>query len=390
LALVYLSGSFGFGFQQMAAFLIPLRAHELDAPLDQIGIIVGAGAIVPALLSVWSGELADRFGARRTYILSTFMAAITGLLLFPVTNYWLLLPIQLAMGFFRSTAWIASQTYVANIGAPEERAAHMGRLSFTTNGGTVVAPLVIGQVAHLFGYQASFLFMGGVTLLYTLIGFLIPDVRVHRTTSSRHRGGGFGAAILLMRERGMQVVLLLTFVRLWNGSGWRPFIPIFLREAGFDNTVISTVLAANSLVSTFTSLGASWLAKRSSNEVATAVALGLGAIGTAMSPWVAWVPAVYLPALLIGTGVGISLPLLMASVSSEVPPDQRGVALGLRMSMNQGASTLAPVSVGAVAEPFGIPAALLASAAFSALVLTAAMSLYSTRVGRMARPGEVR
>jgi uncharacterized membrane protein len=60
------------------------------------------------------------------------------------------------------------------------------------------------------------------------------------------------------------------------------------------------------------------------------------------------------------------------------------------MSMNQGASTLAPVSVGAVAEPFGIPAALLASAAFSALVLTAAMSLYSTRVGRMARPGEVR
>src|ERR1041385_5449222 len=97
LGLVYLSGSFGFGFQQMAAFLVPLRARELGAPLDQIGIIVGAGAVVPALLSVWSGELSDRFGARRAYIVSTLGEAAMGLLLFPVTNYWLLLPIQLVM-----------------------------------------------------------------------------------------------------------------------------------------------------------------------------------------------------------------------------------------------------------------------------------------------------
>jgi MFS family permease len=371
----------------MGIFLIPLRAHELQAPLDQIGIIVGAGAILPALLSVWSGELSDRFGARRTYIAGTLLAAVSGLLLFPVTNYWLFLPISLLMGFARSTAWVASQTYVANIGTPADRATHMGRLSFTTNGGTIVAPLVIGQVANLVGYQWSFVFMGSVTLLYTLLGLFIPDVRVPRTTASHGRGGSFVAAYQLMRQRGVQVVMLLTFVRLWNGSGWGPFIPIFLREAGFDNTLISSVLAANSVVSTFTSLGASWLARRSSNEVATAIALGLGAIGTAISPWVAWVPAIYLPALLIGTGVGISLPLLMATVSSEVPPDQRGLALGMRMSMNQAASTIAPVSVGAVAEPFGIPAALLASAAFSVVLLGASMGLYVTRgVKRLAAP----
>jgi MFS family permease len=379
LAVVYLSGSFGFGFQQMAAFLVPLRARELGAPLDQIGILVAAGAVVPALLSVWSGELSDRFGPRRTFIVSTLVAAVSGVLLFPVNNYLFFLPIQLVMGFGRSTAWVASQTYVANIGAPDERAAHMGRLSFTTNGGSFVAPLVIGQVANAVGYQSSFLFMGGVTLLYTLMGLLIPDVRAPRSTRTRGGGGGFEAAFKLMRERGIQVVLLLTFVRLWNSSGWRPFIPIFLREAGFDNTVISSVLAANSVVSTFTALWASWLARRIGNEVATAVALGLGAIGTAMSPWVAWVPAVYLPALLIGTGVGISLPLLMASVSSEVPADQRGVALGMRMSMNQAASTVAPISIGAVAEPFGIPMALLVSGAFSLVLLGAAMGLYGTR-----------
>jgi predicted MFS family arabinose efflux permease len=229
-----------------------------------------------------------------------------------------------------------------------------------------------------------------VTLLYTLIGLLIPDVRVPHTTAQRGKGGGFEAAVQLMRQRGVQVVLMLTFVRLWNGSGWRPFIPIFLREAGFDNALISSVLAANSVVSTFTSLGASWLARRSSNEVATAIALGLGAVGTAMSPWVAFVPAVYLPALLIGTGVGVSLPLLMATVSSEVAADQRGVALGMRMSMNQAAGTLAPVSVGAVAEPFGLPVALLASAIFSLVVLGASMGLYARATRQAIAPARCR
>ncbi len=384
LGLVYLSGSFGFGFQQMSAFLVPLRARELAAPLDQIGLIVGAGAIVPALLSVWSGELSDRLGARRTYVGGTIVAALAALLMVPVVDYWLMLPIQLVMGFARSTAWVASQTYVANMGRPDERATHMGRLSFATNAGTVVAPLAIGQVANLVGYQWSFSVMGAVTLAYTVIGVILPEVRAARTSRTRGGAGGFGRALQLCRQRGMQVVLLLTFVRLWNGSGWRPFMPIYLRELGFDNTLISSVLAANSVVGTFTSLGASWAARKTSNEVATAIALGLGAIGTAASPALAFVPAVYVPALLIGTGVGISLPLLMASVSSEVPSDQRGLALGMRMSMNQAAGALAPLSVGAVAEPYGIPLALLSSAVFSLSLLGASMALYASHHRRQA------
>lgn len=76
LGLIYVSGAFGFAFQNMAAFLVPLRARELNAPLDQVGMIVGTGAIVPALLSVWSGELADRLGARKTYVLGMLVSGV--------------------------------------------------------------------------------------------------------------------------------------------------------------------------------------------------------------------------------------------------------------------------------------------------------------------------
>jgi MFS family permease len=102
-----------------------------------------------------------------------------------------------------------------------------------------------------------------------------------------------------------------------------------------------------------------------------------------MSPFVATIPFVYIPALFIGTGVGISLPLLMATISSEVPADQRGVALGLRMSLNQAAGAGAPLVVGAIAAPFGaavigVPVALVASAVFSLTLLGASMGLYAS------------
>ena len=52
LLLAYAAGSYGFGFQAMYQFLLPLRARELGAPVELIGLLVGIGAVVPAVLSV--------------------------------------------------------------------------------------------------------------------------------------------------------------------------------------------------------------------------------------------------------------------------------------------------------------------------------------------------
>src|ERR1051325_6664373 len=105
LLLAYLAGSFGFGFQAMYQFLLPLRARELG------------GAVVPAVLSVTSGELADRFGSRNTYVAGAVVSTVCALLFVPLTSYWAMLPIQVVIGFARSTAWIASQSYVSHLGS---------------------------------------------------------------------------------------------------------------------------------------------------------------------------------------------------------------------------------------------------------------------------------
>ena len=286
--------------------------------------------------------------------------------------------LQLVMGMARSTAWVASQTYVSNVGSAADRPGQMGKLSFASNAGTIAAPALAGWTADAFGLQNAFAVVGVTCFVFFFMGLVIPDVRVKsaQKKAKLDSSGGFGPALQLMKVRGIQVALMLTFVRLWNGNGWRAFFPLFLASQGFSATLIGSVLSANSIVSTATALFAAPLTRKASPEVITAGALALGALGAAISPHVAVFPWVYAPALLMGTGVGLSLPLLMVIVSDDVAPDQRGLALGLRMSANQVASTTSPIVMGAMVTAVGTVSAFALSAVLMWAILAAALGVH--------------
>ena len=381
----YVTGAYGFSFSVMISFLIPLRAMELGTPIELIGLIVGAGAAVPALLSVPSGELADRLGPRKTYIISTLVSGLATLVGAVTESYWMLLAVQLVSGFARSTAWLASQTYLTSVGRPDERATITGRMSFATNAGMIVAPLVIGASSDLVGFQWSFATLSVMAMMFCLAGMQLPEVRVPRTTVRRGGSAGFGLALSLLRLRGMQVVLQLTFVRIWSAIFWMSFYPLLMVQKGFGASAIGTLLAVYAGVATVVTLSAGWIAARMGNAMASAAALGLGALGVALSPHLVEYPLVFLPAILVGIGQGLSLPLLVATVSEEAPPDQRGVALGLRMSVNQVASTIAPVIAGGVAAAIGVGLSFAFNGALSWLFLAWAVWLYSA-ARRFKRP----
>lgn len=84
-------------------------------------------------------------------------------------------------------------------------------------------------------------------------------------------------------------------------------------------------------------------------------------------------PLVYLPALLMGTSAGLSMPLVMAILGSEVPPGQRGVAMGLRTGANQAGLLLSPMAMGLLVSSLGVPLGFVGSSVFSAAVIAAAV-----------------
>ena len=59
-----------------------------------------------------------------------------------------LLLLQLAVGIFRPTAWISSQSFVAGLRSGPDQARDTGRLSSFATGSQIVAPLLVGFVAQ--------------------------------------------------------------------------------------------------------------------------------------------------------------------------------------------------------------------------------------------------
>jgi MFS family permease len=370
----YSSGAFAFSFGTMTMFLIPLRARELGVSLELIGILIGAGALLPMFTSIPAGAVADRIGSRHTYLLGTIIAGVVAFLFFLTSSFWEMLALHFIAGLGRGMGWVSSQTYITSIGAGDERPAIAGRFGFSVNLGTLLAPLAIGVAAQLVGYRYSFLLVAAIAAGFTAIGLTLPDVRAQAPGMARSGGSstGFGEALKLLRLRGIQVAMLLTFVRIWVTGGWMSFYPLILVEEGFQPAMVGVIIASVSVVATGTSLLAGRASRYATKETVTAVSLMLGVFGMAISSQVLAMPLVFISPILVGVASGLGLPLLLAIFSEGAPPEQRGIVLGMRTAVNQAAGTVTPVVMGGLLTVVGVALGFAFSAAFcgTALALT--------------------
>lgn len=364
-------------------FLVPLRARELGAGFDVIGLIIGVGALSAALMSVTAGAVIDRLGPKRAFVLGAGATAAMSLAYMSVTDYWWFLALQPVQGIVRNLGWVASQGYITSFATDEERPTLTGRFSFFSNIGQMAGPVAVGAVASLGGFRLAFLVPAAYAVVFAVLGLALRDTRAsdHEQTRAR-QGTGLRAALGLLALRGVQVALLLTFVRLWTSHVYSTFFPVFLVDTGVDPGLAGMVMATSGLVAAAMAPTTGYWTRRASQQAVTSIGLGCSALGLLIAPSVATVPAVFLVPVLIGVGTGLSLPLLISIVTTAAPVTQRGLALGLRGTVNQGAATAAPVVIGPMMSAVGLAAGFLSGGTVAVGILVGAGVLH--RAGRRA------
>ena len=386
--LAYAMGGIGLGSNAFIYFLVPLRAYEMGVGIGVIGLLLGTKSLTEAITSVPVGSFIDRVGPRRACMIGATGVALSGLAFAVSPSVLVLFAVQLALGILRPMAWIGGQSYAAGMRGAAHRGHDTGRFSFGANVGQMVAPLIAGVAVERSGTSAAFYVMAAYGLVFLLIAWALPDVaRVPARTRpvaegsvadgrargtggaaapSARRRGGMWPALGLLRRRNLQVDLILTFTRLWLPSTWTAFLPVYLVSVGVSATVAGSVSATMAVVSMLTSLLAGQVTRLGSPTVMTVIVLACSATGVAVTPLLAHLPFVYLPALLVGIGQGLSLPLLLVLVSTSAPPEQRSLALGLRSSVNQAAATISPVltaqviALSSLAVGFGVTGGIAA------------------------------
>lgn len=357
----YALGGFGMAVNAMVQFLLPLRAVELGIGIAAVGLLLGVKGVVETFASVPIGSLIDRIGARRAIVLGAGATAALGLVYAAATSLLVLALAQVALGLVRPLGWVGSQAYVSGMRRGKDKAADTGRFSFFANGGQIVAPLLVGVAAQYQGLAAGFVVLAGYCAIFSLLAVFLPRDERAAGSSAESARGGFGDAVMMLRDRPMRAAMLLTFTRLWIPSCWTAFFPLILVTNGMPESAAASTVSVMSLTAMVLGLFVGRLARWGRDFVVTAVALAAGCGGLVVAPFVASLPAAYLSSLMVGIGQGVSLPMLIVLVRTAAPPGQEATALGLRSSVNQTAAAVAPAVIafllGATAATIGFPVA---------------------------------
>lgn len=386
-----LKASYGLGLLSLAlsdlyVLVVPLLALSLGASATQIGLLMGARSILPALLSIHGGSLMDRLGARRVMIFCSFMIAAMAPIFAGVSWFPILLIVQTFTGLFVTLNWIGAQTLVAH--ACRGQAGPLGRFNFVARFGTVGAPVLAGLIWDIGGAWPTFLMLMLWALATCALVWISPEPNkdievispVKAFVSAMPRVSDYTRSFALMLIPIIAFTVVVAGLRN-AGTGIQSSIyVIYLEGVGYPATSIGILFGALEVTTGIASLAVGWVRRLGRAEwvllFTTAVSLSLIAI----TPFLGGIFALLvLMQLLRGAAQGFMQPLMFSIQSLAVRKDEQGAVVGLRMTANRVFSVVLPPITGVLVDAFGLTAAFVISGIFLLLICAGLAVLVARR-----------
>jgi MFS family permease len=336
---------------KLGTFIVPYLTlvllrdfHMREAEAARLVFAYGAGSVVSILAG---GVVTDRFGRRRTLLVSLFGSGVLAVAMGTVPSADLFVPLLVAFGFIADLYRPAASAIIGDILPSSDRASGFAGLRMAVNLGWASGTAIGGVLAD---WDWRFLFLGDgfTTLAYgALVYFTIPETRplaVPLSVASTSMDPPISAAASRpvpgrgptspLRDgvflRATLAGLLLTLVFCCNLS----VLPLTVTQsAGYPAVVFGLLAAVNGILIAFFEISITARLTRFRRLRLAAlgsflVAVGFGMIGLVMH-W-AW----FLLAVVVFTsGEILSSPQAMAFIADWAPPEARGRYLSLYQAM---------------------------------------------------------
>jgi MFS family permease len=344
----------------MLSVVVPLYAVAVGLNAAEIGLVVSARSVLPALLSIHGGILTDQLGTRRV-LMWVAAGCVLLPLLYPLSGWFaVLLMLQLLLGLASALGMAASQTWAMQVGRGDT--AILARYSVATRIGTFIGPVVVGAAWDHFGAWAAF-------ACVALCGAGTIATTAQSTAAVPPIPYGQGAAVLLPRWQPHKQALLLalipavafilaaSFLRNSSGSIQSSLFVVYLNGIGYSGTLIGALVATAELSGVAGSLLAAPVERRLGSYALVILCVVVSLVCIASTPLVAHALLVlFAMCVLRGTVQGMSQPLMYSILSHEVANNRHGSSVGLRNAVVRLGSIVTPAVMGVVAEAYGIEA----------------------------------
>ncbi len=328
---------------KLGTFIVPYLTlvllrdlHLREGAAARLLFAYGIGSVVSILAG---GVVTDRFGRRRTLLVSLFGSGLLAVAMGLVRSDDLFVPLLVAFGFIADLYRPAASAIISDLLPSSERASGFAGLRMAVNLGWASGTAIGGLLAD-WDWRLLFLGDGLTTLAYgVLVYFSIPETRpvvetaesVATTPDGAARGPVFGRGPSSPLRDGVFLAttasgFLFTFVFCCNLS----VFPLTVTQSARYPAVVFGLLAAlNGVLVAFLEISITQRLRpyrrlRTAALGSLLATLGFGMIGLVMH-W-AW----FLLAVLVFTaGEIIASPQQIAFIADWAPPEARGRYLSL-------------------------------------------------------------
>jgi len=383
------AGLFTNSVWDMLGVLVPLYAVAVGLNAAEIGLIVAARSVLPALLSIHGGILMDQLGTRRVLLWVAVASALLPLL-YPVSGWFTVLTLlQLLMGLASALGMAASQTWAMQVSHGDT--AMLARYSVATRVGTFLGPVAVGAVWDFFGAWAAFTCVAlcGAGVIATTARSTSDGATPPSVANPAH-GQGLTVllpswelhkqALLLALIPSVAFILAASFLRNSSGAIQSSLFVVYLNGIGMSGTLIGALVATAELSGVAGSLLAAPVEKRLGAAPLVLTCITVSLVCMAATPLIASFLIVLIAACVLrGIVQGMSQPLMYAILSNEVPGGRHGASVGLRNAVVRLGSIITPAAMGLAAEAWGIEASFYVIGAVFMLI-TAGLAIAARRM----------
>ncbi|WP_263248375.1 MFS transporter [Saccharopolyspora rosea] len=355
----------------IALLVLPWFVLELTGSAAQVGVVAAAELAGLVLLSAAGGPLADRFGGRRTAMVSDLAGAAV-VVAIPLVHAlaglrgWQLVWFALLVGACRAPGLTARRALVPELvalaGVPLERGSGAvdaaGRTAQLLGGPVGGALLTVLPGPAVLACDAVFFLVGAGTLAVSVPGSTATP------GSAAYLGDLRAGLERVVRDRLLlRVTLLLLFVNTLDMAATEVFHPVYAAEVLRSPVALGAITGVLTGAALLGNLLYSWFGHRLSRFplfVLTLLASGAPRyVALAARPGL---PAVLAVLAVAGLLSGALNPLLAVVVYERVEPAMRSRVVGLTTAVSMGGTPLGALLGGALVDGVGLVATLWAVA----------------------------
>jgi len=324
------------------------------------------------------GGLSDRFGRRRTLLVSlsitTVCYALIGTALY-LQSLQMLMGVSLLTGLAEGNVVIA-QSAIADLTTSESRTRLFGYIYMSASLAFVVGPLLGGQLADSslvpwFDYATPFWAVFGLlvlTLLWTAFAFRETRPRRLQLGEPVDYGAAFVSLAQALNDRHLRLRYGVNFLLYLAIYGFFRCYPMYLVDQ-FHLTVgqVSEFVAWVAVPIVLANIGLTdFFAQRATTEHIVVVSGALTGVFMIVVTVPPQVEALWITLFLTGLALAICLPACAAMISNASSPSEQGQAMGGNQSLQVGAEAMSGALGGLLAAVF-VPLPLIVLALFGIL-----------------------